>query len=139
VKKHTLDYQLGDYVPQIGNLVRIDDVTPPAPAKLLDYVFEVVNYQGHVHFSGGRLSDLSGWTQSGKENALGDCRAFCARHKINRNSELEVVCIEKKSYVRMRPTKVRDYGPQFDALDFGSKRDVPEETETVIWSSKKDL
>jgi hypothetical protein len=132
------EYVVGYRDPHIGRIVRIDDVTPPAPPKQLDYIFEHIGYEARVMLGKHMLESLCSWTEGGKDNAHQAAQSFCNDHRINRNSELEVIVVEKKSYYRMRPTSKRNYGPKFDALDFGCRRDVPEDTETVVWSSKKD-
>lgn len=133
------DFCIGFHDPHIGKIVRIDDVTPPAPPRQIDYIFEVTGYEARVMLGDHQLEHLSGWTEGGKPNAFESAQRFCDKHHVTHDSQIDVRVVEKKSYARYRPTKARDYGPKFDALSFGSCWDVPPSTETIIWSSKKDL
>lgn len=132
-------FEVGFRDPHIGTLVRIDDVTPPAPPRQLDYIFEIVSYQVRVMLNEYTLETLSGWKEAGKENAFEQANEFCRNHNLTRDSQVEVRVVEEKCYRRMRPTKVRTYGPKFDQLNCGSAHDVPPDSAAIVWSSKKDL
>jgi hypothetical protein len=137
---------IGEYLRGIGRLVSREAIQPPPqPPPTEDFIFEEITARCELRLNGHRLVELQELNDyyglgMGKVQAIKDMETYIAEEHITANSDLEVVVIEVKQYFRARPKNWEDRinkgFHQFEPLDTGSKWNVPETIETIVWSSK---
>jgi hypothetical protein len=138
--------KVGEFVRSIGTLVKIDKVQPPPPKLIDEYIFEQIEARIEVRFNGEKLKDLSTFSDfygvgTSVDSAIKDAKEYSERRGITKDSDLEVVVIKVVSQYRAKVSNVENYYDKeyhyFDAFSYGCKRDLPEDIETVVWSSKQ--
>lgn len=138
--------KVGEYVKRVGKLIAIED-PPPLPPPPKEYVFEERTARCELRRNGKcidkiqTLNDFYG-IGTGEKEAIEDMRTYVIEEKIGPDSELEVVVIRVLEQVRMRPVSSRTncYDGEFcgfEHLSYGSKRDLPEPVETIVWTSRQ--
>lgn len=138
---------VGEYVRHVGKLIAIEDVTPPVK-KVVDYIFESVSAKCELRFRGEVIKDLQTLNDfygegTGVATAIEEMQKYTADRKIAPDSEVEVVVLRIAEQCRMRLNpaayeSVRMREP-FRSIDYGCKRDLPEPTQTIVWSSKNEM
>ena len=133
--------EIGEHLRLTGTLVEIQDVTPPPPARQLDYVFEDVTARvellanGHLIDTRGTFNDFCG---SAEQSAIKEAQKVSAKY----GDAVEVRVVRVSERYRARPT---DHGHEdfynkgrlkFERLPHGCGAGMPEPVETVVWSSK---
>lgn len=136
---------VGESVRMYGKLVKIEVVTPPVEV-VRDYVFEFTTAKLEARINGfcikehGEFNDFYG-DGTCVDAAIRDARSLVGQFG---ESDLEFVVIKVTSQKRMRPDPDRRenfYADQFRAmetLEYGCCRDLPEDKEEIVWSSKND-
>ena len=137
---------VGEYVRNTGKLIRIDTITPPPPETYYEYIFEDINARGELRLNGEKLDELCHINDfyglgTSVTTAIEEMKAYAEKRKITSKSELEVVVIKITEQTRMKPLNRENYSAKgfrdFDYIEYGSKRDLPEDKEEIVWSSKK--
>ena len=137
--------EVGEYVRMFGTLVEVQDVTPPPPPEpVLDYIFEDTEARidvlanGHRIREGSTLNNFYG-KDTCVETAIKEAKEAAAHY----GDGVEVRVVKVTSRVRMRPARKENfYAPEFaefEPLERGSRWNLPEPVEEVVWSSKADL
>jgi hypothetical protein len=136
--------KVGEFVRGHGVLVEIQDVTPKPPPPEIDYIFESFSARiesrvnGKVLNTHGTLNDFYG-RGTCVESAIADAKKIQARYGA---SDVEYVVVKITSRVRQRPQDRREYNfydkqfVDFESLKWGCRRDLPDDVEEVVWSSK---
>lgn len=134
--------EIGDYVRTVGTLVEIQDVTPPPPNKVIDYIFEDVTAHIAGFINGKKIQDFETFNDFyGKGTAVE--HAIIEAKKIARKfgKELEVRVIKITSRTRKRPNREEGFYDKqfvgFKSLDLGCRYEMPEDIEEVVWTSKR--
>lgn len=133
--------KIGEYVRHIGKLITTEDVTPPV-VTVTDYIFESVSARCELRFRREvvnniqTLSDFYG-EGTGVATAIKEMQEYVTNKQIGPNSDLEVVVVRVAEQCRMRPNPTKFSREPFRSIDYGSRRDLPEPVETVVWSSKR--
>lgn len=133
--------EIGETVRLVGRLVEIQDVTPPPPPKELDYIFlettatVQIRANGHIISNEVTMNDLYG---SAVESAINEARKFVKKL----GPGVEIVVVRHDKHYRARPSGRQDFYNQglmgFDRLGDGAKRGLPDDVNTVVWSSFTD-
>jgi hypothetical protein len=139
---------IGEYVRNIGTLVKIETIQPPTPAPYKEYIFEEIEARCELRRYDEQLDKIEELNDFyGKETsiktAIKDMIEYCKIHRITKDSEVEVIVVKVARQYRATPTgKVEFWDKKFadfKPLDnYQSERDLPEPIETIVWSSKKD-
>lgn len=138
--------EIGEFVRHHGRLLAIEDVTPePPPQPVLDYIFEEISARGELRRLGKvvkeieTLNDFYGLETSVRE-CIREMQEYAKAEAIGPDSEVEVVVVRVVSCYRARPKPSANFYDEsfrdFAALDHGSKWTVPDDVETVAWSTK---
>lgn len=134
--------QVGEYVRMIGKLVEVQDVTPPPPPKELDYIFEETHARAEARVNGKVIETFSTFNNFAGEGTCVEAAIEEAKEKRQHYgpSDLEFVVVKMTSRIRKRANGHKNlYDPtflDFDSLKNGWNRDLPDDTEEVVWSSK---
>lgn len=141
--------QIGDYIRNVGKLIRIETIPPEPQEPIVDYIFEEISAKIELRASWGKIDDITCLNdfyglESSIQTAIKEAKEYCSERHITKDSELEVVVIKEVEQFRKRPTGKLEFWNKeymdFEHLDgYKSTHDLPEKTETIIWSSKKDL
>jgi hypothetical protein len=88
----------------------------------------------------GEYTDFYGY-ETCMKNAVEDMLKYITENKITPSSEVEVRITRIASRHRARPIWRENFYAEgyteFQALNYGSKRDIPDDQETVVWSSRE--
>ena len=139
---------VGEFVRSVGRLVGIQTIDPPPqPPPQKDYIFEDVSARCEMRLNGERinlintLNDFFG-VDSGIKSAINEMVEYCEDKKIGPESDIEVVVVKVVCRYRARPCadvlKIfnnKNYR-NFNFLKAGACWDLPEDVETIVWSSK---
>lgn len=137
---------VGDFMRMHGELVEIQDVTPPPVKRELDYIFKEQSAQVVARVNGIDIKEFATFNDYyGKgtcvESAIKEAKEL--QGAFGNAPDLEFVVVLKTELVRMRPVgQQNEYAKEyfdFAALDWGCRRDLPEDTEEVVWSSKQPI
>lgn len=139
--------EIGEYVRGEGTLVAVQDVVPPPPPIDKDYIFEEITTRVELRLGIEVLNEVCTlWDADGKETsvktAIEEAKKYASNRNIGLGSELEMVVIKNVQQVRKRPWKSgenpydRDFR-RFEHLVVGSKANLPDPVETVVWSSRE--
>lgn len=133
---------IGEYIRNIGKIVDIQEIPQPV---LKDYIIEEGEARCELRLNDNLIKKLETINDfygldTCIETAIRDMKKYIKDMGIDKDSDLEVVVIHVITYHRGRPTNrenfyARGY-PEFNTLDTGSKWEVPEDIEKVVWSSK---
>ena len=139
--------EIGEYVRGQGTLVAVQDIVPPPPPADRDYIFEEITARVELGPGSEVLKEICTlWDADGLESsvkaAIKGAKKYASQKGIGPKSELEVVVIKHTEQVRKRPDRNaenlynRDF-LSFEYLKYGSKLNLPDPVETVVWSSKE--
>lgn len=138
---------VGEFVRHVGKLIKVEDVILPPPQPERDYIFEEIEavcelvYKGETIKSLGTYNDFYGIGTS-VQNAIKEMKDYASERQIGQNSELEVRVTQVVSQTRMIPTgRYNVYAEgysDFQSKPSGSKANLPEPIETIVWSSKME-
>lgn len=139
--------KIGDYIRLRGELVEIQDVTPPPPpVPLLDYIFEDTSATVRAMANGmivAQHSTFNNW--SGRDTCVEAATQYARslRRRTYKGTNIEVVVVKITTRYRLRPQR-GDYlydkeFVRFEYLDSGSSWGMPEDVEEVVWSSKRRI
>lgn len=134
--------EVGEYVRFAGTLVEVQDVTPPAPARVLDYVFEDTEARVEMWTNGRKIGGFGVFNNfCGKgrcvDTAIAEAKDMAA--KYGDGVEMRVVKVTERMRRRPEPGRENLYAPEFvrlKPLDCGCRHDLPEPVEEVVWTSK---
>jgi len=137
--------KVGEYVRNMGRLIKIEDIVPPPPPIDKDYIFEDIEakceliYKGTFIKSLGTSSDFYGIGTS-VETAIKEMKEYAIEMQITQDSDLEVRITKVVSQVRRQPIDRENFYAKgykdFETKKWGSKLNLPEPVETIVWSSK---
>ena len=139
--------EVGEYVRMKGRLVEVQDVTPKPPPKEVDYIFEDTNARVELRINGKRITEYGTFNNFyGADSCVPSAIEEAKKLMANIGpSDAELVVVKITSQRRMRPRGDREhslYAPQFidfQTLSHGACSALPDDTEEVVWSSKKDI
>jgi hypothetical protein len=118
--------------------------TPPAPDRVLDYIFEVVHARVEARENGKVIRKFATYNDWGGleatfTEAIAEAKKWQAYYG---KSSLEFVVVKIVALYRARPAIGEYlYDEQFvrlEALKWGSAHNLPEPREEVVWSSRSD-
>jgi hypothetical protein len=132
----------GDYVRTYGKLLKIEDVTPKE--IVLDYIFEEEEARLEGRINGKTVKVYTTFNNfygpdTCVESAIKEAKQ---QEAWLGESNLEFVVVKVVRQVRKRPSlgeRENFYDREFRAmetLNHGCRWDLPDEVETVVWSSK---
>lgn len=137
---------IGEYVRGIGKLLAMEELAPkPPPPPEHDYIFEEITAHVELRLNGEQVQTFSAfWDYVGRESSVVDAteqaKEFAARHHLGPSSDLDVVVIRTAAQIRKQPrNNPNNYDKRFadfNPLEIGCCRDLPDPTETIVWSSK---
>ena len=137
--------EVGEYVRNMGRLIKIEDIVPPPPPIDKDYIFEDIEakceliYKGTFIKSLGIFNDFYGIGTS-VETAIKEMKEYATEMEITEESDLEVRITKVVSQVRMqsvdRENIYKKGYKDFETKKWGSKQNLPEPIETIVWISK---
>lgn len=139
--------EIGEYVRGQGTLIAVQHIIPPPPPVDKDYIFEEITAEVKLRLGDEVLNEIASlWDAYGKgtsvESAIEDAKKYASERNIGPKSELEVMVIKIVEQVRKRPEKFSTenfYDPtfiSFVSLETGSKWNLPDPVETIVWSSR---
>ncbi len=137
---------IGEFVRNVGTLIKVDEIQPPPPQIVKEYIFEEISARVEIRFNGEQikyletLNDFYGLGTS-IESAIEDAKGYATSYKINADNDLEIVVIKIVSQYRAkqngRESIYQKEFYNFSSLDtYDRQRDLPEPIETVVWSTK---
>ena len=139
--------EIGEYVRGQGTLVAVQDIIPIPPPVDRDYIFEEIGARVELRLGAEWLQTICTlWDAYGLETsvkaAIGEAQRYTSERKIGPGSDLEVVVIKIVEQARKRPEKNgKNFYDltffSFKSLEVGSKANLPDPVETVVWSSKE--
>ena len=131
--------EVGEYLRHVGRLVKIEN-SKPLPPPPDDYIFEETEYKMFMKRNGEILKGFGAFMDEAKDDAIKEMTDYAKSHNITKDSEVELVVVEERIQYRMRPTHRRNFYAEaytdFEVIDTGSRRGLPEPKLKVIWSSK---
>lgn len=140
---------IGEFIRGRGTLVAIQEKEPPpVPLPTKDYIFEEITAQYEVRLGDEVLKTSSMYNDfygkgTSVESTISEAKEYAAERNIGPSSEIEVVVIKTVSQVRTIPAQTKSYYdkqfPEFSALSWGCKYDLPDDVETVVWSSRGNI
>lgn len=131
----------GEYVRLCGELVDVQDVTPPT-VKVEDWIFKETTARVEMRVNGIRIKDCGTFNDFyGKGTCVVTGVAEAQKILINLGAtDVELVVVRITSHCRRRPTRDSSFYDreffEFKSLPSGSGWNLPEDTEDVVWSSK---
>jgi hypothetical protein len=133
--------EVGDYVRYYGTLVEVQDVTPKE--IVLDYIFEDTSARLEGRINGKLVTEYGTFNNHYGQDACVKCAIEEAKVQQSwlGESNLEFVVVKVTTRTRMRPDRndrENFYAKGFramKALDYGCRRDLPDEIEEDVWSS----
>lgn len=140
---------IGEYVGGAGTLVEIQNTQPPPPPPESDFIFEEVTARVEMWRDKCRISTFSTyWDAYGPDSAVNyaitEAQSVASNQGITADSEVElrVIKIVSRTRKRVMPNFTNYYSrhfPKFEAKSIGSKWEMPDDVETIVWSTKTDL
>ena len=137
--------QVGEYERNIGKLIAVETVKPPPPETFQEYIFETIESRCELRFNGEVIKTLQTLNDfygigTGEITAIEEMKQYAINKNITDKSELEVVVVRVISQTRLRPVNRENLAAKgytdFEYLPYGCKRGLPDDIETVAWSSK---
>jgi hypothetical protein len=139
--------QVGEYVRNVGKLIKIEDVTPMPPPIEKDYIFEYIEARCELIFRDEVIQELGTYNDfyglgTSVETAIKEMKEYAEKKQIVKDSELEVRVTKVVSQMRMKPSNQDNfYAPEYCDFEYkkvGGDSNLPEPVETIVWSSKND-
>lgn len=140
--------QIGEYIRNIGTLTKIEDVVPKPPPPEKDYIFEIIEARCDLYRNNELLKHLYTLNDFYELNsciktAIEEMIDYATTNKITKDSEVELRVTKVSSLIRMNPTWEKNYYTKeytdFKYKELGSRFNLPEPTETIIWTSRELL
>jgi hypothetical protein len=134
--------EVGEYVRMHGTLVEVQDVTPPPPpVPELDYIFEDTEARIEVLANGRKIKDAGTMNNFyGKDTCVTSAIEDAEKIAAHYGEGVEVRVVKVTYRTRMRPAREENlYAPafvDFRPLDRGSRWNLPDPVEEVVWSSR---
>jgi hypothetical protein len=138
--------EIGEYVRGQGTLIAVQEIVPPPPPVDRDYIFEEITARVELRLGAEVLNEICTlWDAYGLETsvkvATREAQRYASERKIGSGSDLEVVVIKIVEQVRKRPHREENFYDKtfssFKSLEVGSKANLPDLIETVVWSSRE--
>jgi hypothetical protein len=141
--------QVGEYIRNVGKLIKVEDELPAPPPPTKDYIFEDIEAKCELYLkSNGELLDKLGTINDfyGRETsvttAIEEMKEYAKKRNITKDSELEVRVTKVVSLTRMKPINQEAFYAKgyrdFQSREWGSKYQLPDPVETIVWSSKNE-
>lgn len=139
--------EIGEFVRNIGKLVKIEDIILPPPQPERDYIFEDIEAICEIFYKGELIKRLCTYNDfygfgTSVETAIKEMKAYAFERQITKSSELEVRVTQVVSQTRMKPNGRENFYMKgqgdFEYKPFGSKLNLPEPVATMVWSSKNE-
>ncbi len=153
-KEKLLRYpEVGQFIKHIGKLIKVEIINPPPPPSYEEFIFEEITAKIEVNRFGKIIDKVASFTdwyglEDSVESAIEEAKEYCKNNRITKDSELEVTVTRIATQIRKRPVGKAEfwsregYDDNKGWMDFKStdnpKQNLPEPTETLVWSSKKD-
>jgi hypothetical protein len=140
---------IGEYVRNVGKLLKVEVIPPPPqPPPKTYYIFEDVEARCELRHNGETIKTMQTLCDfygigTGESTAIEEMKDYAKNHAITKDSDLEVVVIRVVRQIRKEIVDGTNYCAKeyynFDYVNvYPHQRDIPEPTETVVWSSKRD-
>ena len=136
---------IGDHLRAHGELVEIQDVTPPV-TKVEDWIFKDTSARVDLLVNGKRVKTYCTMNNFyGKDscvpNAIKEAKDKLMFLQIAGDGEAEIVVVKVTTFTRMRPTGQTSYYmpdnvSEFRPLECGWGANLPEVADEIVWSSK---
>ena len=135
--------EVGEFLRGVGVLVKIEDGKPVPPPK--DYIFEDITARCEMRLNGEVIKEIETLNdhyglETSVKTAIEEMKDYAKRRGITDKSDVEIVVVRVAEQTRMRPKNRESYYAtgymDFESLRYGSHRNLPEDVETVVWSSK---
>jgi hypothetical protein len=140
--------EIGEYVRGQGTLVAVQEIVPQLLPVDKYYIFEEISARVELRLGAEVIKHVvTLWDFYGKgksiEGAIEKAQEYVSKKGIGPQSELEVVVIKIVEQIRKLPNQ---YGENlrdptfvsFESSGTGSKANLPDPVEAVVWSSKKE-
>ena len=137
--------EVGEFVRGEGTLIAVEVVPPPPqPPPKTDYIFEQITARTEFRLQGKTLREGETWTDfyglgTSVNSAIESAKKLAAHFNLGPESNTEVAAVKIVSYYRARPNREEGFYARefvgFERIKRGAESGVPEETETVVWSS----
>ena len=121
--------------------MRIEDVTPPPPATVLDYIFEFTEAEIAIYSANGKLLVEVGTANDfyGEGTAVQSAISKAKEEAENYGPGVEVRVTKVVRQIRMRPSHDRGFYDkafvEFEGIKSGCERGLPRPVESIVWSS----
>jgi len=134
-----------EYVHRVGTLVAIEEIPPKPQPPQVDYIFEEIHAKCHLMRKGKRIDDLGSYNdfygyETSIKTAIKDMTEYCTENEIDDRSEVEVIVVRVASQFRARErprqSQFDTTSPEWVALEYGSRRGLPDYEEKTVWSSR---
>jgi hypothetical protein len=129
--------EIGETLRHVGKLLRIETI-PIEPQ--IDYIFEDDEYRMELRRCGVVLKTFGSFADGYMQSAIVEMVKYAESENIGKDSEVELVVVKVATQYRMMPTYQENFYADgytdFRTLEHGSRRDLPDPVESVIWSSK---
>lgn len=133
---------VGDHVRMYGTLIEVQDVTPKVEVQH-DYIFEDTDARLEMRINGKIVDRVATFNNFYGKDTCVEAAIQEAKEKMRwyGESSMEFVVVKITSRQRMRPDRGQRehfYDSQFramSALEYGSKKDLPDDIEEDVWSS----
>ena len=135
---------VGEYVRNVGELVEVQDVTPPV-TKVEDWIFRDTSARVEMRVGGKLVKEFGTFNNFyGRDRCVEFAIAEAKeQQKFYATDAVEFVVVKIVTHCRYRPARDKSfYAPEFVEfrfLEHGSGWNLPEETEEVVWSSASSV
>lgn len=136
----------GEFVRHVGRLIKIQEIPPePQPPPVKDYIFEEIEARCEIRLNGETIKDIQTLNDfyglgTGIKSAIEEMKEYAEERSIGPESDIEVVVVRVERQFRAKPTSKENFYDKnffdFKSLEYGSSFDLPDDVETVAWSSK---
>lgn len=140
--------EVGEFVRNIGKLIKVETIQPPPPPPYTDYIFEEEEARCELRYNGETIKHITTLNDfyglgAGVTTAITEMKNYCRNHNIHPYNDLEVVVIKIiRQYRANKLDKGAFYSEGYYDFEtkgeYSSQRGLPEPTEEIIWSSKNN-
>ncbi len=139
--------KIGEHVRNVGKLVAVESIQPPAPKPYKLYIFEEREARCELRLGSEVLKHIETLNDfyglgSGVKTAIEEMKEYAAKRNLTGSSELEVVVVKiTRQYRKMLIERDNMYQPGYasfgDLPDYMAQKGLPEPVEEIAWSSKE--
>jgi hypothetical protein len=134
---------IGEHIRSYGTLVEVQDVTPPAPAKVEDWIFASTSAKVVARINGNIVREYETFNDHYGMDTAVEYAIESAKAKIEHfgPSDLEFIVVKITELSRMRPTADEAFYDrefrEFKHLDHARCWGLGRDKEEIVWSSKE--